>query len=250
MADKTTLKPPYASYRSFSKLMEDLRAHPVLPGVIDRHYLSKRSGSERAALVAALRWFGLVDEEGVPTEALTRFITANEAEQKSLLAGLVHQSYAFMSDGTINLANATTGQMAERFRQYEISGSTLTKSITFFLAAAREAGIELSPHVKAPAAPAANGTAKKRSKQSLGIPAAAPASEVPSAVSTPMHPNKPGRIYIPIPIFGDQGMIELPDQMDERQWASVIKMTEFILKNYRDTMATPFERQADDGGEE
>lgn len=238
MTEKGTTKPPYTSFRSFNTLISDLRSHPVLPGVIDRHYLSKRSGSERAALIATLKWFGLVDDAGVPTSALTNYVAADEQSERKLLRDLVLNSYEFMSDGSVNLANATTSQMADRFRQYEISGSTLTKSVTFFLAAAKEAGIELSPHIKPPAAPA-GAPAKKRAKnQSVQAPVAvADAKPVPSSSAIPSQ--KEGRIVIPIPIFGDHGTIELPAEMDERQWNSVIKMTEFILKNYRDTMASP-----------
>lgn len=231
-----TVKPPYTSYRSFMKLMSELKEHEVVPAAIDRSYLSKRSGSEKSALIATLKWFELVDEVGIPTERLENFIAADEQKSKFLLKEMVESSYGAITDGTFNLRSATTSQLADQFRQYEISGSTLSKSVTFFLAAAKEAGIVVSPHAKAP--PVTGGGNGKRKKAVVTPPVAllgtAPSAQEPSKPKPPRE----GMVAIPIPIFGGQdGVIYLPGQMTEKQWENVIKMTEFILKNYRDTMA-------------
>jgi len=241
MKDKVALKPPYASYRSFVNLLGEFREQPVLPAAVDRSYLRKKSGSEQSALIAALKWFGLIDEENAPTQDLRALVKADESTEKDLLKRLMEQSYALLSDGSINLQNATTSQMVERFRQYEISGSTLTKSIAFFLGAAKDAGISISPHVRAPMGTSV-GTAKKRIKASVQAPPS-PVSEMPAGAMPAFNRASgsldPNRIYIPIPIFNMQdGLIELPAKMDERQWNSVIKMIDVILKNYRDTMAS------------
>ena len=134
--------------------------------------------------------------------------------------------------------------MTERFRQLDISGSTLTKSIAFFLAAAKEAGIQISPHVKAPSA-TNGGAIKKKGLRALPTTPLSSNNIIPSPPSEEHKGREapkslPGMITIPIPIFGmKDGAIYLPDSMDERQWTSVIKMTEFILKNYRETMGNP-----------
>ncbi|MFR0692156.1 hypothetical protein ACLUTX_22355 [Enterobacterales bacterium AE_CKDN230030158-1A_HGKHYDSX7] len=230
------VRPPYTSFRSFESLLKELKDHEVLPAVIDRSTLEKRSGSEQSALIATLKWFTLIDDKQVPTKLLEQYLEADEEAAKPLLKGMVEQSYTFVSDGSFNLRNATSKQMAELFRGYEISGSTLTKSVAFFLAAAKSAGISVSPHVKPPVAPS-NGTKKKTPK----TPAQTTESDEHSASKAAAAQTRPhGMIHIPIPIMGMQdGSINLPDNMDERQWASVIKMTEFILQNYRDTMAAP-----------
>jgi hypothetical protein len=239
MSDKS-IKPPYATYRSFTSLIEDLRGHDVMPGMIDRGFLSKRSGSEQSALMATLKWFGLTDANGVPTALLQEYVGANAEAAKALFSEMIHSSYSAVTDGTFPLQSATTNMLADKFREYEISGSTLSKSISFFLSAAKDAGITVSPHAKAPVAPS-NGSNKRKSKS----PAAAPPSTPPS-VQEPAKPKAPREkmVAIPIPIFGGQdGVIYLPGQMTEKQWENVIRMTEFILKNYRDTMAdeTPAE---------
>lgn len=236
MNDKA-VKPPYTSYRSFMNLMSELKEHDVTPAAIDRSYLSKRSGSEKSALIATLKWFDLVDEVGVPTERLDRYIEADEQESKALLKEMVESSYGVITDGTFNLRSATTSQLADQFRQYDIGGSTLNKSVAFFLAASKEAGIVVSPHAKAP--PVIGGASVKRKAKAVTAPAVAAILPLPLAndSSKPKAPRD-GMVAIPIPIFGGQdGVIYLPGEMTGKQWENVIKMTEFILKNYRDTMA-------------
>lgn len=243
MNDKI-VRPPYTSYRSFESLLNELKDHEVMPALIDRSTLQKRSGSEQSALLATFKWFNLIDEKHAPTTLLESYIAADQEQSKSLLKEMIEGSYSFVSDGTFNLRNATSNQMADKFRQYDISGSTLTKSVAFFLSAAKSAGIFVSPHVKAPAAP--GGPAKKKAPKAL--PSTTEQATTPSASNQFSNaPAKPGMIHIPIPIMGmHDGSINLPDNMDARQWASVIKMTEFILQNYRDTMAASPPAKAED----
>lgn len=248
MNDKT-VKPPYTSYRSFMNLMSELKEHDVMPAAIDRSYLSKRSGSEKSALIATLKWFELVNDDGIPTERLNNYIAADEQESKTLLKGMVESSYGAITDGTFNLRSATTSQLADQFRQYEISGSTLSKSVTFFLAAAKEAGIAVSPHAKAPPV-TGGGNGKRKTKAAVTPPVAPQAPAHPAHEPSKPRPPRDSMVAIPIPIFGGQdGVIYLPGQMTEKQWENVIKMTEFILKNYRDTMAEEVPEEAEEEDE-
>lgn len=243
MNDKM-LKPPYTSYRSFQNLISELReyfrTHQMVPAVIDRSLLSKRSGSEQSALIAALKWFELVTDNGTPTQLLHDYVEVDEGASAPMLKAMVEKSYSLITDGKFDIRRATTNQMAEQFRQYDISGSTLYKCIGFFLAAAKEAGIPVSPLVKAPVASASSGV--KRKPKSAAAPA--PNGPVVTPDPHPAHNNKTPRppegdmVAIPIPIYGGpDGVIYLPGNMTEKQWTNVIKMTEFILQNYRETMA-------------
>lgn len=235
MSEKIT-KPPYSTYRSFTGLIDELRGHDVMPGVIDRSFLSKRSGSEQSALIATLKWFGLTDESGAPTALLREYVGADEETAKSLFSGMIRNSYSAVINGTFALGSATTNMLADKFREYEISGSTLSKSISFFLSATKDAGIPVSPHAKAPAAPSSGG-GKRKSKSPTATPPQAPLPGAGAHDTTKPKPPREKMVAIPIPIFGGQdGVIYLPGQMTEKQWENVIKMTEFILKNYRDTM--------------
>ncbi|MBA8884417.1 DUF5343 domain-containing protein [Dokdonella fugitiva] len=241
------IKPPYTSYKSFETLIGELRSHEVLPAVIDRSLglLRKRSGSEQAALIAALKWFKLIGNEGERTKSLDEYLAADEAKAKGMLKAMIEQSYSAVTDGTFNLKSATTQQMTDKFREYEISGSTLSKCISFFLAATRDAGIQVSPHVKAPTVSPA---ARRKAKVTITPPAA---PQLETANSTLKHHAKPdddSMISIPIPIAGKDGAIILPRGMTDRQWNSVVKMIEFIINNYRETMAD--EAGAADAAEE
>jgi len=70
--------------------------------------------------------------------------------------------------------NATQQQLEETFREeYEINGSTVRKAIGFYLAAARFAKIELSPHFTAPRAGGATpGKRRQRSAKTTTPPPA------------------------------------------------------------------------------
>jgi hypothetical protein len=250
MNDKT-IKPPYATYRAYVGLIDELRSHEVLPGAIDRGYLSKRSGSEQSALIATMKWFKLIDEAGKPTQLLRDYIAADEKTAPATFREMVVTSYGSITDGSFALDNATTNMLAEKFREYGIGGSTLTKSIGFFLSAAKDAGIKVSPHAKAPPAPSNGGTKRKTKTPTPLPPTPQPAAPDLSGQGGRPKPPREAMVAIPIPIFGGQdGVIYLPGQMTEKQWENVIKMTEFILKNYRDTMAdeAPVSNDEEDDG--
>ncbi|RZZ86985.1 DUF5343 domain-containing protein [Pseudoxanthomonas winnipegensis] len=246
MNDKN-IKPPYTSYRSFVSLMNELRDHDVMPAAIDRSLLSRRSGSEQSALIATLKWFKLIDETGIPTKLLEDYIAVDEDAAKAMLKNMVVTAYGQITDGTFNLRSATTSQLADQFRQYDIGGSTLAKSVTFFLSAAKDAGIFVSPHAKAP--PMAGGGSSKRKAKPAAITPATTAAPAAIPAHRPPPPPTDGMISIPIPIFGGKnGAIMLPDRMTEKQWNSVVKMTQYILENYRETMgeeAAPTQEEDD-----
>ena len=60
--------PPYTSYRTFKTFIEDLHQHGV-PSRIDRSVLTRFSGVVGTQLMRALRFLGLIEEEGRPTAA-------------------------------------------------------------------------------------------------------------------------------------------------------------------------------------
>lgn len=247
--NEKTIKPPYATYKAFTGLIEELRSHDVMPGAIDRGYLRKRSGSEQSALISTMKWFKLIDESSKPTKLLRDYVAADEGAAAVMFKQMIEDTFGTITDGSFALDSATTNMLADKFREYGIGGSTLTKSISFFLSAAKEAGIKVSPHAKAPPPPASNGT-KRKAKVTLPLPPVTPpAPHDPPGASGKPKPPRENMVAIPIPIFGDQdGVIYLPGQMTEKQWENVIKMTEFILKNYRDTMAEEAPEQEEDDG--
>jgi Family of unknown function (DUF5343) len=237
--EEKSANPPYASYRSLLGHIEELKASDShLPDVIDRSLLRRKSGSEQSALISTYRWLGLIDEAGAPTDDFHQiFRTNTDEDRQPILERLVKRSYAFVGDGTINLRNATSSQMTERFRQYGLTGSTIGRAISFFLAIAKDAGIQVSPHIKPPSAPT-SAKKKKPTKQtdSWPLPGAGSPQERPPAQEE-SEDDDDEMVSIPIPIFGKpDARIVLPKDLSSKEWATFIKMSEFILKNYRDNI--------------
>jgi hypothetical protein len=237
--EEKALKPPYTSFKGFINFIDELRSHGEAPSVIDRSLLSKRSGSDQSALMATLRWFSLITDTGSPTDLFKALFDAHETDRQDLLNSMVADSYAFLSDSSFNVRNATTAQLTERFREYGITGSTLNKSISFFIAICKEAEIQISSHIKIPSI---SGASTRQMKKKIPRPAETwpmPPTQTSVVDATQLSYKNSSlaveMIEIPVPIFGMQdGTIRLPAKLDDKQWASVVKMTEFILKNYRD----------------
>jgi hypothetical protein len=148
MADQNpkSLFPPYVSYKLFTRFLNGLRDH--LPARIDRSILSGMSGGAQSALISTFEFFGLIDGSGAPTAALEHLVGVSGGAYNSALLNLLKAKYAFLDD--LDLKRATASQVHEAFRNQGIAGSTVVKAMAFFLAAAKDAGLEVSKHVKPP----------------------------------------------------------------------------------------------------
>lgn len=223
--------PPYPSYSTFLNFIKGLRETGV-PSRIDKSIMGKMSGSGQSALMATLKWLKLIDAAGFPQPSLDTLVHADDAQYSAALKVVLEASYGFLTDGSITLTKATTAQVEQKFREYGITGSTVIKCMAFFLMAIKDAGIAVGPHVKTPKVVPTNG-AKRRPKKGP----AAPATEgddgdddegdgIPDEMS--------GFVKIPIPLHGmDDGAVFLPDNMTKSQWAYALKITKFLIENYR-----------------
>lgn len=150
MADQDNRKPlpAYVSYKSFNRFIKGLRDSHI-PTRIDRSFLTGMSGSAQSALQGALLFLGLMDTSEKPLPALEGLVAAEGADQAGRLKEILLKSYPFLFNG-IDLRRSTSGEVIEAFKKQSVSGSTAAKAIAFFLAAAKDAGIEVSKHVKPP----------------------------------------------------------------------------------------------------
>lgn len=140
--------PAYVSYKAFTRFINTLRdGH--LPSRIDRSILGAMSGSGQSALLGSLEFLGLIDAGGKPQPVLEQLVTLNGAQYDAKLKELLLASYGFLLK-EMDLRRATGAQVHEAFRKQNVQGSTAVKAIAFFLAAAKDAGIEVSKHVKPP----------------------------------------------------------------------------------------------------
>lgn len=141
-----TWKPPYFAFQTFWTFMGDLASKP-LPPRIDRTMLKSKSGTDQMNLLFALRAFDLTDEQNnVNAANLAPIAQGDEDARAGALGDLVRRYYLKALD--LSGRSGTEGQLHDLFRDDFGVGSadTRRKVVTFFLHAARKAGIELSQH--------------------------------------------------------------------------------------------------------
>jgi hypothetical protein len=138
--------PPYTSYRTFKTFIEDLHEHGV-PSRIDRSVLTRFSGVVGTQLIHALRFLGLIEEDGRPTPRLKALVNAHGAGHwPETLLDVLRYEYAPMF--AIDLETATPSHFHEAFRRaFPAADAVVQKCVTFFLYAANDAGVNISGRV-------------------------------------------------------------------------------------------------------
>src|SRR5579863_4208366 len=169
---------PYTSYRTFRTFIDDLHEHG-LPSRIDRSVLTRFSGVVGAQLTHALRFLGLVEDDGRPTQRLAELVEAHGAGRwpETLLA-LLRDAYAPMF--AIDLEAATPSHFNGAFRKaFPAADAVVQKCVTFFLYAANDAGVKISGRVLKGRKPRALTPRRKHA------PAPAPTREFEAGPSQP-----------------------------------------------------------------
>lgn len=137
---------PYLAWRTFFNLILQLD-EKGLPTRIDRSFLSQRSGLDQGYLIATLKAFGMIAEDGTVLEPLKDLVSTRDG-RPPIVASLLRSHYP---EVFALPTNATQAQLDDVFRDvFGQSGATLRKSETFFLHGATFAGLKLSPYFKAP----------------------------------------------------------------------------------------------------
>ena len=139
--------PPYVPFPSLKSFVQNA-GQQGLANRIDRSVLTNFSGSTQTQLITALRFLGLIDAKGHPTDRLEMLVkTSGTDEWSNVLAALLRDTYPALFDG-FDLARATPNQFGERFRgTFPGSDAVQRKAVTFFLGAAQDAKIPISPHI-------------------------------------------------------------------------------------------------------
>lgn len=151
MATDKTSTPGYGSFKSLTTFFNARRDDGHITSVVDRSLMSNFNGSTANELLATLRFLKMIDDKGVPSPLYAKYVQASDQERKSLLADVVRDAYPFVfASAGFDVERETSARMAEVFRAQGISGSTLARAISFFLAASKEAGIKVSPNIKPP----------------------------------------------------------------------------------------------------
>ena len=225
--------PAYLSYTSFIKFINGLRETSI-PQKVDRSVMPKASGSQVSATFAALKFLGLIGEDDRPTDRMQKLVHAPDEERSPILAETLKDCYSFLfDDETFNIEKATTNQVVEKFRGRDISGSTVTKSVAFFLSMATAAGVKVSPHVKAPPAP------KSTVKRTPRTPSNADgADDFDDAAFEEEDDTTVQKFEIPIP--GKQSVkVIVPSDLDADDWEMLQSMITVYVKRWKGFTGKP-----------
>src|ERR1043165_4142356 len=181
--------PPYLSHKTFNNFLEGLSKG--IPSRIDRSVMASLSRTAQAHLLHALKYLNLIDAEGVPTETLNQLATAQGADKQKILKEMLITAYPFVFKGSVDLERCTSKQIEEAFASTGASSETLRKTLSFFLATAKQAGLTLSPHIKRARRPRGTGTRARRSVTSgAGTSTSAGADEVDDYTPPPRPSTK------------------------------------------------------------
>lgn len=166
MVEKTkTVSPPYATYSAFINFINKLNEAGI-PDRIDPSVFGNASGSVSYSIIAALKYLKLIDDYGVPSESFTKLVKSEGAEREEILRAIITEGYPSLFSGDFRLSKATAGQFDEHIRkEFDVQGSTVDKIAAFFIAAAKQAGIQLSQHLLARKPTSSSSSSKKSSRQ-------------------------------------------------------------------------------------
>lgn len=142
--NKERSTPPYVSFATFSNALASLAEHGV-PTQIDRSVLGKFSGSTQAHVIHAFRSLGLTDKDNRSNDILRELASSDEERRKAILGDIIHSKFP---EQVKVLPNGTPQQLRSAFDYTKVEPSVKAKCIRFFLNAAREAGLDISPHIK------------------------------------------------------------------------------------------------------
>jgi hypothetical protein len=141
--------PPYLPFKTLKRLISKFQETTV-PQRIDISALQGFSGSDRSALLPALKYLGLVDNEQMATHKIMALVNsyAISQEWKKQLNKIITDSYADIIN-ELDLTTATRKQLEEKFKNVSTSPAVKQKCIRFYISAAKEADIGLSKHITA-----------------------------------------------------------------------------------------------------
>lgn len=213
--------PPYLPASTFVSTIDSWKA--VRPSRVERDVLSKVAGSMQTWLIAALKYFDLIDADNKPTARLDAIATASDEDRPKLIAQMLREGYPFLFQNGVDLSNITYSDLRQKFEDAGAKGETAVKAISFFTGMAKVAGMKVSPFVATRQRKSGpRKTANKKPATSTSTPAPlAPAH--PPVTHTPAH----AATLTPMQVLIE--MLDVQD-MDENEQAAVWTLIRYLKK--------------------
>lgn len=131
---------PYLPFKSFLTALDHLSRGTFDP--IDRTAFPSSSGTLVGQFIGALRFFGLLDDQGHRQSDLEALL--NENQRRAKLKDLLESHYKFV---VRDLQGMTLARLKEALEVHRVSGETAEKARAFFLNAAKYSGLTLPPQL-------------------------------------------------------------------------------------------------------
>lgn len=144
--ETSSKSPPYLAYATFKNFLSSV-GKGVIPKVVNKHLIVGQSGSNQTYILSALKFFGLIDANGIPQSEFQTLVKAEGDERKRVWKAIFTKGYASLIHD-LDLADATPGLLNQRYADQGLTGATLRKCHSFFISAAEDAGISLAPGLK------------------------------------------------------------------------------------------------------
>lgn len=155
--------PPYISFQTFLTFLSELKTNG-LPPQVDNSVLRRFSGGVQNQLKMAVKSLGLLDG-AKPTPQLAALVESYETPAfEPLLLSLLKGNYPYVF--ALDLMTATPTMFADAFKVTGAKEDVSRKCRTFFLHAAKRAGVPLGQRILTGSVPRspANGAQKRKTK--------------------------------------------------------------------------------------
>lgn len=237
MADEneTNANPPYIVFSTFLTFLDKL-GESIVPTKLDHRVLSDFSGSVRAALLPGLKFLGLIDSDNTTRQSLSDLVAARkagDAKWHDALRNLLTKTYGRIASG-VNLEKGTLGDIEKAFRESGIEGSTTGKAVGFYLRGMEEAGVAISPYMKAKRGPGPGGKRKPRNGGAPKVKTSGKPTGGESDSSKVERDDAPPSGFERLPIPGRPGaFIQFPRDLnasDVKLFKAQVAMLEIVLE--------------------
>ncbi len=131
---------PYLPFLTFQSALASLE-HGI-PKKLDRTIWPSQSGLVQGQILMAFRFLGLVDDNDKPTDLL-RDMVAGKDNRPGFVTEMLNQAYTELIDH--DLTKMSPKMVEDEMERYHVTGETKRKAVTFFLRAAKFAGMPMHP---------------------------------------------------------------------------------------------------------